>query len=371
MNDEKYFSKSWGMLTRDKGWIKPLLVMTAASLVPIVGSLGNKGYALEWSRLTAWGVDAAPKQKNVQVGKCIGSGWRAFVVDLGLGLAYLLVVGLAMVIGEALPGVLGVMVGGLLSLCSFVLSAFVGVAFMVAEIRATIYERIGAGYQINRVFDMVKADLSGFVKLFLINLACIGVASVVCIVFTLILMMEFAPAMITASALDESVIMMALSTSLGAIFVTSAIFGFIMAFLQNAIRMLTNNATALWMRQFDVPSWGRSEDPLPNSPISSDAGYDAPAPIVAERDDPADRPAMPVLPAIPVESPQVVPTAAIDPSEPSARAEVPQETTTTPESGAPEAFEVPEVEVASVDDLYSSLYEVMSQNDAIEEMSKE
>ena len=26
-NSEKYFSRSWALLTRDKGWIKPILVM--------------------------------------------------------------------------------------------------------------------------------------------------------------------------------------------------------------------------------------------------------------------------------------------------------------------------------------------------------
>ena len=68
MENEKYFSRSWAMLTRDKGWIKPILVMAVAQLVPIAGYIGAKGYMLEWARLTAWGVAAAPKQKNVETG---------------------------------------------------------------------------------------------------------------------------------------------------------------------------------------------------------------------------------------------------------------------------------------------------------------
>ena len=68
---EAYYSRSWALLTRDKGWWKILLVAGIASFVPIVGPLGVFGYALEWARLTAWGVDASPKQKDVRVGECI------------------------------------------------------------------------------------------------------------------------------------------------------------------------------------------------------------------------------------------------------------------------------------------------------------
>ena len=72
--NEGYYSRSWKLLSRDKGWYKPLLVMAVALFVPIVGALGVLGYELEWARLTAWGVDSSPKQKNVQVGKCIKAG---------------------------------------------------------------------------------------------------------------------------------------------------------------------------------------------------------------------------------------------------------------------------------------------------------
>lgn len=80
---EAYYSRSWALLTRDKGWWKVLLVAGIANFVPIVGPLGVFGYALEWARLTAWGVDASPKQKDVRVGECIKSGWRGFVACLG------------------------------------------------------------------------------------------------------------------------------------------------------------------------------------------------------------------------------------------------------------------------------------------------
>ena len=82
MQDAKYFSHSWELLTRDKGWVKPILVLAIAMFVPILGPLAVLGYALEWARLSAWGVDAAPKQRGVKIGGCLVAGWRAFVVIL-------------------------------------------------------------------------------------------------------------------------------------------------------------------------------------------------------------------------------------------------------------------------------------------------
>ena len=46
-NNEGYLSHSWGLLTRDEGWIKPLLVLAAAQLVPVIGPIGVNGYVLE------------------------------------------------------------------------------------------------------------------------------------------------------------------------------------------------------------------------------------------------------------------------------------------------------------------------------------
>ena len=68
MEDKKYFSRSWALMTKEKGWIKPILLMALACFVPIVGALGVLGYACEWARLSAWGVDSSPKQKGVKVG---------------------------------------------------------------------------------------------------------------------------------------------------------------------------------------------------------------------------------------------------------------------------------------------------------------
>ena len=80
------FTTSWKMLTRDKGWIKPILMLTLVGWIPILGQIAILGYGLEWARLTAWGVDAAPKQRGVAYGKVLATGGIAFLVMLTMGL---------------------------------------------------------------------------------------------------------------------------------------------------------------------------------------------------------------------------------------------------------------------------------------------
>ena len=48
LSHELGFMSSWKMLTRDKGWIKPILVLTLVGWIPILGQIAVLGYALEW-----------------------------------------------------------------------------------------------------------------------------------------------------------------------------------------------------------------------------------------------------------------------------------------------------------------------------------
>ena len=61
-----------------------------------------------------------------------------------------------------------------------------------------------------------------------------------------------------------------------------ALFILVCDFLGNGIILINATATALWFRKFDVASWGKSEDPLPE--VGTSASWDPAAPAgVAER----------------------------------------------------------------------------------------
>ena len=198
MQERSYAKRAWALLTQQKGWIKPVLVLSAANFVPIVGPIGASGYALEWARLNAWGVDAAPKQKNVKVGDLIASGFRALVVVLGWGLCLGLVMGILQGIAGVIPGIVGGVIQAIVGLALFVVQMLYGPAIVVATIRTSIYEKIGAGYRVDRILDMIRRDMSGFMHLVLIQLVAGVVMTIVVIILMFILVISFLPAVIAA-----------------------------------------------------------------------------------------------------------------------------------------------------------------------------
>lgn len=275
----RYFARSWALLTRDRGWIKPVLVMFAALLVPVVGMLGVMGYVAEWARLTAWGVNAAPKQKGVRVGACIASGWRVFVVTLVWNLGSALV--------SAVLGLIP-LIGPLLAFVWMVCSLFLGIVIMVAALRATIYQKIVAGLRVPTVWQMVRSDVGGLMRILGMQIAAAAVLWLASAVFVLLALVNVVPQLIYfADYVAEFDAIMSASTRMAVFFqmivtmlttmgpwmvvlsVVSGICGIVMM-------MLGYTATGLWMRQFNVAAWGRDEDPLPGS--APQAQPEAPAP---------------------------------------------------------------------------------------------
>lgn len=257
-SSEGYFGRAWGLLTRDKGWWKPVLVLALATFVPIVGPLGVLGYELEWARLTAWGVDSAPKQKGVRVGECISSGWRGFVTILGWMIAW----GIVSAILSA------VSLFGLLNLAVFVAGFFVNTLLLVCAIRATIYQKIGAGYQANRIADMVKADFEGVARvtgIYTLSQMIVG------LVAGLLSLMAFMPLFVQIAAIGSragramtesqvaGAILNVMSQAIPAVLVIVVV----CTILGTIVSLVSITAAALWVRNFDVSSWGESGDPIP------------------------------------------------------------------------------------------------------------
>jgi hypothetical protein len=141
----------------------------------------------------------------------------------------------------------------------------------VAEIRSAIYERTSAGLRFDRVYEMARRDTHGFLRVLGIGVVSAITFSMVAGIFAIIVFLEFMPAIITASYnSDATTLVSIISGSIVILLMTCAVFGFILALLVNLARMLCLTATALWMRQFNVPLWGRSEDPLPGESMVDD-----------------------------------------------------------------------------------------------------
>lgn len=274
---DHYLSRSWALLTRDRGWIKPVLLLALGLLVPIVGPLAVLGYGIEWARLTAWGIDSSPKQKNVDIGKLIASGWRSFVVALGWVLLLIVAEGII----HALFGMTGdgeySGIQALVELLLFIFNLLYGMVVIVAMLRASIYQKASAGYRFDRVFQMATADFGGLVRV--IGIKILG-ELVTCLAATIGVVIAVLAALpnifhaFTYGYADTADFMDLLVNVLGIVGPVGVLIGFVLSVIGVVVNLLVVTAVGLWFRQFDVPHWQKSGDPLPKREPSQ--GNDAP-----------------------------------------------------------------------------------------------
>ena len=298
------FMSSWHMLTRDKGWVKPVLVLTLVGWIPILGQIVLMGYGLEWARLTAWGVDAAPKQRGVDYGKVLSTGGRAFLVSLSLGFVialvlqvvflgslYMLFTGLTA--GNAVSVATAMASGAAMSILTMVVSIAMGTFLQAATLRATLYDSFSAGWRLNRLFQMIGRDFGGFLKVLLVTLIGGAISGVYAFVVSLVLMLVVMGGVMSATAfvglsgsymngwhfLLEQLLRIGAGPLLLFIVVVIAL-AFVGRAISTAMSLLSMNAMGQWFCRFDVHRWGVSAAPLPSDVPhrggASDSGMGAP-----------------------------------------------------------------------------------------------
>lgn len=298
------FMSSWHMLTRDKGWVKPVLVLTLVGWIPILGQIVLMGYGLEWARLTAWGVDAAPKQRGVDYGKVLSTGGRAFLVSLSLGFVialvlqvvfpgslYMLFTGLTA--GNAVSVATAMASGAAMSILTVAASIAMGTFLQAATLRATLYDSFSAGWRLDRLFQMIGRDFGGFLKVLLVTLIGGAISGVYAFVVSLVLMLVVMGGVMSATAfvglsgsymngwhfLLEQLLRIGAGPLLLFIVVVIAL-AFVGSAISTAMSLVSMNAMGQWFCRFDVHRWGVSADPLPSDVPhrggASDSGMGAP-----------------------------------------------------------------------------------------------
>lgn len=346
----RYFSRAWSLLTREKGWWKPVAVCAAADLVPVAGPLGVLGYKLEWARLVAWGADVSPKRHGVRVGSCISSGWRGFLVLL----VWSLVMGVIGGVCGALP-----LIGGLLSTLWTICCLYLGMVVSVATLRATIYQKAGAGFSWKNLVELGRRDPSGLFSILGWEMLCYLVIALVSGIVLSVTALGAMPRIISLASelgyynsglspygdLEYYVTQLAMELFfyvIAAFGPTLIVLALIALVLRNGISMVVYAALGLWIRQFDVANWGRSEEPLPSTAFAGEKVTDAAPPVAPATvaDAPAETPVRPAEPAVPVAEPE---PAAVEP-EPAAAPAEPEEPTASEPEYAPDGSEVIGVE---------------------------
>ena len=272
------FMSSWRMLTRDKGWMKPLLVLTLVSWIPILGQIAVLGYGLEWARLTAWGVESAPKQRGVDYGKVISTGARAFLITIsqafvcGLVLQILFPGSLAALMamttgGSGLANSVILASGATFFLLDLVIMVFAGTFLQAAALRGTLYDSFSAGWRLDRLFQMVVRDFGGFCKVLLVTLIGAVASSVYAFVVAMVAMLVLMGGLLSATAgwhfLADQLLRMGAGPVLLFVLLLMALL-FVGNVISTAMNLVSVNAMGQWFARFDVNRWGVSSAPLPN-----------------------------------------------------------------------------------------------------------
>lgn len=279
------FTTSWKMLTRDKGWIKPILMLTLVGWIPILGQIAILGYGLEWARLTAWGVDAAPKQRGVAYGKVLATGGIAFLVMLTMGLVTGIVDTIlfgrwysitSLPFGSSIFADSVITLAGdvtsVLGIVVLVVNLLMGAFITAAMLRATLYDSFGAGWRIDRLFQMVARDPGGFFHAYAVSLIGGIVNSVYAMVVTLAGgLAAFGGAMGVALSMgiaSDTIIERLLYGAGPGLVILLVVVALAAAFAGSAIsitmQLVSINAMGQWFCRFRVDLWGVSSAPLPD-----------------------------------------------------------------------------------------------------------
>lgn len=295
------FASSWKMLTRDKGWIKPVLVLTLVGWIPILGQIAVLGYALEWARLTAWGVDAAPKQRGVAYGKVLATGGIAFLVSVTMGFVLMLVD--MLLFGDwysaaLFPAGVNLFTGSLLDIMRRVsplvvpvmlaFNLLAGTFCAAAMLRATLYDSFAAGWRLDRLFQMVARDVSGFLHLYAISLIG-GAINVLYGLLVSLVASGIALGGVMGVAVELAVGpgsgIERLLFGLGPGIVVLTVVAFVLvtfagSVVSTAMNLVCINAAGQWFCRFEVGRWGVSSAPLPDGVPQRDVSDISSAPPV-------------------------------------------------------------------------------------------
>ncbi len=113
------------------------------------------GYALETARVTAWGINAGPKQKDLKLVPILLPGFKAVVIALAFGLAYSIATGIL----SFIP-VINLILIPVFIVAAFVYPLCINVPFMFAH-QFVAFCR----FCFKNIFEMTKHDMGGLFHL--------------------------------------------------------------------------------------------------------------------------------------------------------------------------------------------------------------
>ena len=257
--EKGYFAAAWGDVTKSPGWASILLRLGLLCLVPVFGIVVVYGYLFSWARDIAWNVHRPLPRKIFanEDGNLYRRGFFIFVVALvfslvpGIANCFIGVLagfsfGGATVYGSYVPALFGSMIWLAGNSASVVLSVFAVLFFWVGAMRVSLYGTLSSGFQIQKIWAMMKHDFIGLLRI-------VGMAILIAMaiaISTMVLVLFF------ALMCGGLIWLMSSGSS------TSMVFALLL-FASAFQYALVFRALGYWTRQFDVSLWSGQEDPMP------------------------------------------------------------------------------------------------------------
>lgn len=269
-----YFAAAWGDITQSPGWVSKFARLGLLLLIPIFGVIVMYGYLYAWARDIAWNVHR-PLPDHIfgnEDGRLYSRGFFVLVVAFVFSLVPGFVGGLfsfsAGMTTLFWPGdyianalVVGLGSGLIISLLALVLS-FVATFFIwVGSMRVAIYGTLSAGFQVRKIWAMIRYDFMGLLRIFGMALICDLVIAFIAGVIGFVLVLFVSVVGFSAATLldDRGAVFFLILFCLvvGVFFLVVALGAGVL------VEALIARALGYWTRQFEVAQWGGQDDPMP------------------------------------------------------------------------------------------------------------
>ncbi len=275
-----FFNAAWKDIKNSPGWIANLLLLSLIGLIPIFGWIVIYGYFYGWARDAAWKI-SSPMPKKIfsnDDGRLYSRGFFALVITfvfmlipLLLDTAWNFTFSFSADVISWVPTAL-LMIFGLISLLFSVSNVF-AIAFAsifsgVGIMRMSIYGRLAPGFQLKKIWAMMRQDSSGLIRILgmAILLSIIGavIAGTVALAFFGIRWTFGLPnGIIFLLNQDWQGFLEAFPAMLLSILLFSSLASYIASVTSVFTQAIIARSMGHWTSQFEVPSWRGQDDPLP------------------------------------------------------------------------------------------------------------
>lgn len=263
---------AWRDITNSDGWLKKVAMLLLIGCVPIL-NIAVEGYGIRWARELSFGQRAGLPGRVFKKRE-ISTGFFAWLVRLGLGLAFFLAAAIVTLLLSSLFGVVNRTAGEVVFSILFVALAIFFVFFYSPVVDASVMRMavvgyLEAGFNFKEAWRAFRSNMGGLIGASIIPRLVVGIAGVVVVLLIVFIENMIAGAGARALSSDPTSLLYTMNSSraLGS-FIGSMGFGllffqvilFVLTSMFNVFSMLfTHRAVGHWVAR-TAPEWADESD---------------------------------------------------------------------------------------------------------------